>query len=296
MEAAPRGSRRAWRCQASWFRRRIERSAARAARATILEAGRNARSCTGGGALPARAACRPRRPRKPFSTRGFLLICSRSARSSAVFLAKTLGSSRPLYSPVYAFCAFSRPKIREAACRACSAPWARIPAQRLDASFHDLEARGIHDVALGFELGDRVVAVRRRRVARDEHRFLIGGAFRVPLQVLVGLDRLAVLVDAEDGEVEIVTRIREVVGIAAEERHLLFGREHEPHVRVFLVAVQPVLRALIERHDVRPKPGAIRRSPFRCARSRLCARRAPTAPMPPSRRRRQRGRSRLRSR
>ena len=70
-------------------------------------------------------------------------------------------------------------------------------------------------------------------------------------------DRRVVLVDAEQREVEIVAREGEVVGIAAEERHLLLGREDEPDVGVLLVAVEPVLRALVERDDVGAQAGLV---------------------------------------
>jgi hypothetical protein len=42
---------------------------------------------------------------------------------------------------------------------------------------------------------------------------------------VLGLGGPAVLVDAEEGHVEVVARVCEVVVVAAEERYLLFGRE-----------------------------------------------------------------------
>jgi hypothetical protein len=46
----------------------------------------------------------------------------------------------------------------------------------------------------------------------------------------------------------------EIVGIAAEECHLLLGRKDEPHIGVFLVGVEPVFAALIERDNVGRRP------------------------------------------
>ena len=77
---------------------------------------------------------------------------------------------------------------------------------------------------------------------------------------MLGAHRNAVLVGAEEREVEVVARIGEVVGIAAEERHLLLGREDEADVGVLLVAIEPVLRALVERDDVGAQAGASRLS------------------------------------
>ena len=44
-------------------------------------------------------------------------------------------------------------------------------------------------------------------------------------------------------------------GIAAEEGDLLLGREDQPHVGVLLVAIEPVLAALVERHHVGAQAG-----------------------------------------
>ena len=94
-------------------------------------------------------------------------------------------------------------------------------------------------------------------MAGDEDQLAVRRALRGPFQIVLALDRLAVLVHAEERHVEVVARIREVVGIAAEERDLLLGREDQPDVGVFLVAIQPVLAALVERHDVGPQAGLV---------------------------------------
>jgi hypothetical protein len=67
--------------------------------------------------------------------------------------------------------------------------------------------------------------------------------------------RLVVLVDAEERDVEVVARIREVVVIAAKKSDLLFGREDNAEVGILLEPIQPVLPAVVERDDVAPEPG-----------------------------------------
>ena len=47
----------------------------------------------------------------------------------------------------------------------------------------------------------------------------------------------------------------EVVGIATEEGGLLLRREHEAHVRIFLIAVNPIFAALIESYDIGTQAG-----------------------------------------
>ncbi len=114
--------------------------------------------------------------------------------------------------------------------------------------FQGGDAAGQQHVALQFQLRQRVEPVRPRRVARHEHQLAVGGAGGVPLQVVVDLQRLAVVVHPEDGQVEVVAGIGEVVGVATEERGLLLRAEHQAHVGVFAVAVQPVLAAVIQRN------------------------------------------------
>ena len=53
-----------------------------------------------------------------------------------------------------------------------------------------------------------------------------------------------------------------LVRVAAEEGDLLFGRENQSHVRIFLVAVEPVFAALIQRYDVGAEARAFLAFPF----------------------------------
>ena len=87
-------------------------------------------------------------------------------------------------------------------------------------------------------------------MAGDEDEIAVLRAALAPLQVVRRMHRLAVLVRAEEADVEVVARILEVVGIAAEEGDADFRREDEPDVGVFLVAIEVVLAALEERDHV----------------------------------------------
>ena len=80
-----------------------------------------------------------------------------------------------------------------------------------------------------------------------------------PLEIMLDLGRLAVLIDAEEADVEVVAGILEVVGIAAEEGGGLLGGEDQPHVGVFLVAVEMVQAAVVERDHVAPQTGLLGR-------------------------------------
>ena len=87
-------------------------------------------------------------------------------------------------------------------------------------------------------------------MAGDEDQFVVAGPVLAPFQVVLDLGRLVVLVDAEEADVEVVARILEVVGIAAEEGDLLLRGEDQADVGVLLVAIEVILAALVEGDDV----------------------------------------------
>src|ERR1035437_2426042 len=83
-------------------------------------------------------------------------------------------------------------------------------------------------------------------MAGDKDQLARRGALGAPLEIVFGIDRLAIFIDAEDGHVEVVTRIGEVIRVTAEEGGLLFGGKDNAYVAVGLVSVEPVLAALVE--------------------------------------------------
>ena len=91
----------------------------------------------------------------------------------------------------------------------------------------------------------------------DKDQVAVRRALRIPLQIVVAVDRLAILIDAEDRHVQVVAGIGEVVRVAAEERRLLLGRKHQPHIGVLLVAIEPVFAAVVERHHVGAQTGLV---------------------------------------
>jgi len=60
----------------------------------------------------------------------------------------------------------------------------------------------IPHIPLDEQLGHGVVSAGRARIAGDKNQLAGRGAFGAPLEVVVGVQRLAVFVDAEDGHVE----------------------------------------------------------------------------------------------
>ena len=159
------------------------------AQATIRGAGRNAAVLYSRRfAFSARGDVVPGAAVRRLPLADCLATASRSARSSAVFLSMTFGSSRPV---VFAACTPSaRSRGRRsvpAAWRACSAPWSPYWRSDVDPAFHDLEARGIDDVALGFELGDRVVAIGRAGCPVTNTRSLSAAPFAFHFRYCVGL-------------------------------------------------------------------------------------------------------------
>ncbi len=87
-------------------------------------------------------------------------------------------------------------------------------------------------------------------MAGDEDQLTVGRTFCRPFQEVFDLCWLAVLVDAEERHVEIVPRVLEVIGVAAEERDGKLRCERQSHVGVFLVAIEVIRPTLKQRDDV----------------------------------------------
>ena len=87
-------------------------------------------------------------------------------------------------------------------------------------------------------------------MTRDEDELAVFGARFAPLEEVFRTVRLVVFIGAEERDIEVVSRVSEVVGVAAEEPDAFFGREDEAHVGKLFVAVQMILSALIHGDDV----------------------------------------------
>src|SRR5436190_142035 len=98
---------------------------------------------------------------------------------------------------------------------------------------------------------DGVETRSRPWIADHESQVARFGSGRRPLEVTRRMYGLIVFVNTDQRHIDIESRKIEVVGIPAKKRCLKFGREDEPHVRIFLVTIKIVLAALIKRDDVR---------------------------------------------
>ena len=94
-------------------------------------------------------------------------------------------------------------------------------------------------------------------MAGHKDEILIQSTFGVPLEIVLGVKRFAVFIDAEQRHVQIVPGIGEVVGVAAEKGNLLLGREDEADIGVLFVAIEPVFPALIQGDDVGAQTGLL---------------------------------------
>src|SRR5450759_4023077 len=79
------------------------------------------------------------------------------------------------------------------------------------------QRRRVLHVAQVLHLRNREKPARAPGIPHNEREVTFLRAVRIPSQIVLGLPRLAVLVDAEQREIEVVARIGEVVRIAAEE-------------------------------------------------------------------------------
>ena len=88
-----------------------------------------------------------------------------------------------------------------------------VLSQHGEPSVDDGNRDGIDKIAFGFELCGRVEPVGRSRMTRNEHELAVSRSLRRPFQKVATRYRRIVLVDAEQGDVEVVRGEREVVRI-----------------------------------------------------------------------------------
>src|SRR5262249_48054171 len=94
-------------------------------------------------------------------------------------------------------------------------------------------------VTLKFELRHGIKSIRRSGMAGREGQvsgFHVG--LGVTKKILGRVERAAVTVDPQIGEIEIVTRELEIVGIAAKKRNRPFRRKDQPHILVTTILVE----------------------------------------------------------
>ena len=118
--------------------------------------------------------------------------------------------------------------------------------QELGAAREVFDLQRVAVIAVELELRERVQPRGRAGVAGDQDELILLRAGGVPRQVVLRPNGLVVLVDAEDREIDVPSRVREVVRVSPEERDAELGRYNEAHVRVLLVLVEVVLAPGVE--------------------------------------------------
>ena len=134
-------------------------------------------------------------------------------------------------------------------------PTLRVVLQCANAPLQHLNNDRSHGVAVKDQRGVGGQTLRRSRMPRNKHQISVSGALRIPLQIVLAVDWLTVFVHAVKSHVQVVARVCEIVRIAPEERSLLFRCKDQPHVRVFLVAIEPIFAALVQCDDIRTEAG-----------------------------------------
>ena len=117
-------------------------------------------------------------------------------------------------------------------------------------------------VAQFVQVSDCIETRSRTRITGHENEiaFLCPGGG--PLEVVLGMDRLVVFINANQRHVDVVTRKVEIVGIATEECGLEFRHKDEANVCVLFIAIKTVLTALVKRDNVRTQAGRFQRLSF----------------------------------
>src|SRR5262249_24525520 len=108
----------------------------------------------------------------------------------------------------------------------------------------------IGHVAIELKMLESIETCGPAGMPRDQDQIAVARAAGTESQVIAHPRRLIVLVRAEQTDVEVVPRVFEIVGIAAEERDRQLWSEHQTDIGVTLVAVEVKLRALVQRDHV----------------------------------------------
>src|SRR5215831_7308463 len=86
--------------------------------------------------------------------------------------------------------------------------------------------------------------------AAYENQFAVVRPIGIEFEKVLNLCRLTIFVHSKKADIEIVPRILEIVGVTAEEGHLLLRREDQPHVVITFVSVKMISAALVQRNDI----------------------------------------------
>src|SRR5262249_41073093 len=100
------------------------------------------------------------------------------------------------------------------------------------------------------QIGDRKFALGSARVTANKNKVVRLGPGRVELEVVLDLRRGTVFVDPKDADIEIVSRVLEIIRVTPVKGGLLFRRKHEADIGVNLVAIQVVGTTLVKRDHV----------------------------------------------
>src|ERR1700691_1111005 len=91
-------------------------------------------------------------------------------------------------------------------------------------------------------------------MSRNKNQIAIFRSNLCPPQIVVEMNWLIILVDAEECDVQVVTWKGEVVRVTAKECGCKFGRKHQSHVGVLFIFVEIVNLAGVERDDIATQP------------------------------------------
>src|SRR5205809_2673768 len=130
-----------------------------------------------------------------------------------------------------------------------------VPRQRVATRSPHLFLKRIANIALILNLRQSQQPCGRTGIAWKDDQLAVRRSGSGPLEIMWRLRRPAVLIGAEESHVEVVTRIGEVVVVAAEERDLLFDRKDQSNVSVLPETIQPVLPAVVQRDDLALQAG-----------------------------------------
>ena len=109
-------------------------------------------------------------------------------------------------------------------------------------------------IALKLELRNAAQPRGAPRIAGDQHDIASIRRIEVEREMVRRRCRRAVLVKADEREIEAIAGKLEIIGIATERRDAMLRREHETHIGEAAVGVACIAAALVERDDLTSLP------------------------------------------
>jgi hypothetical protein len=117
----------------------------------------------------------------------------------------------------------------------------------------------VADVSQKLELREGEEAARRPRIPGGENEIAFFDRLGRPAEKMRGLEGSIVLINPEEGDVEVVAGVGEIVGVAAKKGCRVFGGENQPDISIDFILVERLKAAGIKADHLATQAGLLGR-------------------------------------